>query len=210
MFNQHYLISNAFKDSMESLGLTFVPNKREYMANTLTAVRFAKGINGKEFLGYIKEYGVVFAGGLHKDIKTEYFRVGHMGISTAKGCDHILKSVQAVEYALTKVGYQFEKNTGVNTLLKTVAVNQNQHQHQHQHQHRGQELKNGNFMYNNQNYGYNHDGRPFMPGGEYYRGGGYSNYYANDGLKTFMSSFAGIVAGLGMGYLIAQQMKKNK
>ena len=37
----------------------------------------------------MKENGIICAGGLHKEIKQEYFRIGHMGISTKTDCDHI-------------------------------------------------------------------------------------------------------------------------
>ncbi|RHZ17384.1 hypothetical protein DYB37_004885 [Aphanomyces astaci] len=48
--------------------------------------------------------GVSLAGGLHKDIKTEYFRIGHMGPSTRRA-DHAIQTVAAIEAALIECGY---------------------------------------------------------------------------------------------------------
>ena len=106
--------SNMFKNSMKSIGLSFIAVRKECYANTITAIKYPQNINGKQLLNIIKqEQGVIFAGGLHKDIKTTYFRVGHMGISTRIGSNHLLKCVEAIEYGLLKSGYKFEKGKAI-------------------------------------------------------------------------------------------------
>ena len=105
--------SNVFKNSMKSIGLSFVAVREGCYANTITAIKFPENINGKELLTFIKEKGVIFAGGLHKEIKTTYFRVGHMGISTRIGSTDLLKCVEAIEYGLEKCGYKFEKGKAI-------------------------------------------------------------------------------------------------
>lgn len=47
----------------------------------MTAVYFPDGVTAANVIPPLFEQGVVIAGGLHKDIKDKYFRVGHMGIS---------------------------------------------------------------------------------------------------------------------------------
>ncbi|RHY08464.1 hypothetical protein DYB36_003774 [Aphanomyces astaci] len=73
-------------------------------ANTMTCVRFPKGISGPDLLPKVYARGVSLAGGLHKDIKTEYFRIGHMGPSTRRA-DHAIQTVAAIEAALIECGY---------------------------------------------------------------------------------------------------------
>ena len=47
----------------------------------MTAIYFPDGITAANVVPPLFEQGVVVAGGLHKEIKDKYFRVGHMGIS---------------------------------------------------------------------------------------------------------------------------------
>ena len=111
---RHNEFSRVFKNSMISIGLSFVAVREGCYANTITAIKFPQGIDGKQLLTAIKEKNVIFAGGLHKEIKSTYFRVGHMGISTRIGCTDLLRCVEAIEYGLEKCGYQFEKGTAIN------------------------------------------------------------------------------------------------
>ena len=48
------------------------------------------------------------AGGLHKDIRTKYFRVGHLGVSASWERDDVARVVRALEAALTVAGYKLE------------------------------------------------------------------------------------------------------
>lgn len=51
--------------------------------------------------------GIVAAGGLHKAMATEYFRVGHMGITvvnTERG--DMTKVLEGIKSALTEAGYK--------------------------------------------------------------------------------------------------------
>lgn len=119
-FNEHLQISTAMKEAITSLGCSQVPTSREAAANTMTCVRFPKGVNGPAFLKCVVENGVSLSGGLHKQIKSEYFRIGHMGPSTRR-LDHVLLTIKAIEAALTKCGHQFRKGAGVERInqLKT-------------------------------------------------------------------------------------------
>lgn len=111
---RHTGFSMCFKNAMKAIGLEFVCVREAAYASTITAVKFPKGVNGKELLGYIKkDKGVIFAGGLHREIKPTYFRVGHMGISTKVGCTDLLRCVEAIEYGLEKCGYKFEKGAAI-------------------------------------------------------------------------------------------------
>ncbi|ETV82227.1 hypothetical protein H257_04930 [Aphanomyces astaci] len=102
-FEEHRVVSTAIKAAIESWGVGFVPIEG-VAANTMTCVRFPKGISGPDLLPKVYARGVSLAGGLHKDIKTEYFRIGHMGPSTRRA-DHAIQTVAAIEAALIECGY---------------------------------------------------------------------------------------------------------
>lgn len=86
-----------------------LPVSADKEATTLTAVYYPAGVD-RTVLGYIKEAGVIVAGGLHPAIKAQYFRVGHMGVVSAAD---ILATVGAIEQGLARAGYQFEPGTGL-------------------------------------------------------------------------------------------------
>ncbi|TMW61352.1 hypothetical protein Poli38472_012543 [Pythium oligandrum] len=102
-FREHKLVANGIKDAIKALGLSFVTDATSG-AHTLTCVRYPAGVGAADFLPKVYKRGVSLAGGLHKKIKTEYFRIGHMGPSTRR-LDHALKTIEAIEEALIECGY---------------------------------------------------------------------------------------------------------
>jgi alanine-glyoxylate transaminase/serine-glyoxylate transaminase/serine-pyruvate transaminase len=109
-FARHKIISKACKAAITALGMKQVPLSEEIAANTMTTPRFPEGITGFELLPKVKQAGVILAGGLHPQIKTEYFRIGHMG-QVSQG--DLLATVGAVETGLSECGYSFERGVGV-------------------------------------------------------------------------------------------------
>jgi alanine-glyoxylate transaminase/serine-glyoxylate transaminase/serine-pyruvate transaminase len=107
---RHSAISQACKAGVQALGLSQVPLKPEFTAHTLTAPRYPQGVNGVEFLEGVLKAGVTLAGGLYPTIRTEYFRIGHMG---AANLADILVTISAIESALAGCGYKFIPNVGV-------------------------------------------------------------------------------------------------
>lgn len=119
-FLEHRLVADAVKDAMKALGCALV-TAEDCGAHTLTCVRYPAGVSGGDFLPKVSQKGVSLAGGLHKKIKTEYFRIGHMGPSTRR-LDHIIKTVQAIEEALLECGHQVpEKGKAVKIIKKLVS-----------------------------------------------------------------------------------------
>jgi len=117
-FLRHRRLSDGFKAAMAALGLRQVPARPEIAATTLTAVYYPDGV-GAELLGKIAAEGVVVAGGLHPDIKTRYFRVGHMGPA---GPSDILATVGAIERGLGALGYPVELGRGVEAAQRAMGV----------------------------------------------------------------------------------------
>ncbi|KAF8629046.1 hypothetical protein AX15_003546 [Amanita polypyramis BW_CC] len=84
-FERHRQTTEKIRQEVEKLGLKFVAEKREERANGMTALYYPEGVTATDLLPRLSKKGVVAAGGLHKDIKDKYFRVGHMGITAVDG-----------------------------------------------------------------------------------------------------------------------------
>ncbi len=108
-FARHRKLSRALKAAVTALGMAQVPVNSDKEANTLTAPYYPEGVDAG-LLGHVKEAGVILAGGLHPDIKPQYFRIGHMGAVSASD---VLATVGALERGLTQVGYKFDLAAGL-------------------------------------------------------------------------------------------------
>lgn len=96
-FARHKQLAQKFRTEMSGLGISFLPASEDITANTLTAAYYPKDVSGGEFLGGVGAAGVIIAGGLLPSHKTQYFRVGHMGIVSE---DHIDQTVNAIKQAV--------------------------------------------------------------------------------------------------------------
>jgi alanine-glyoxylate transaminase / serine-glyoxylate transaminase / serine-pyruvate transaminase len=109
-FERHRMLSRTCRAGMQALGLGQVPASDEVTAVTMTAPRYPAGVDVPSFLGQVGAAGVILAGGLHPQIKGEYFRIGHMG-AVSQG--DILATVGAIEAGLARSGYEFDMGVGV-------------------------------------------------------------------------------------------------
>jgi alanine-glyoxylate transaminase/serine-glyoxylate transaminase/serine-pyruvate transaminase len=114
-FKRHHAIGAACKAAIRALGMQQVPLGPELAANTMSAPRFPQGISGAKFLPEVSKGGVILAGGLHPEIKSEYFRIGHMG---AVKIGDVLAVVGAIETALKSQGYPFEAGAGLQAAIQ--------------------------------------------------------------------------------------------
>jgi alanine-glyoxylate transaminase/serine-glyoxylate transaminase/serine-pyruvate transaminase len=101
-FARHRRMARAFRAAWRALELRPVPVNERVMAHTLSALYFPEGVDGS-LVGRVREEGAVLAGGLHPEIKSRYFRVGHMNVV---GPSDVLATVGAVERALARAGYR--------------------------------------------------------------------------------------------------------
>jgi alanine-glyoxylate transaminase/serine-glyoxylate transaminase/serine-pyruvate transaminase len=115
-FARHRRISQACKAATSALGLDQVPVRPEIAADTMTAPYFPQGVD-RGVLGQIKAAGAILAGGLHPEIKTRYFRIGHMGVVSASD---ILATIGAVEAGLAQAGYSFDHGAGLAAAQKAL------------------------------------------------------------------------------------------
>ena len=117
-FVRHERLASAFRAAVEALGMGFVATNPGDRANTLTACRYPDGVAASDLLPASKEAGVIVAGGLPPEIKTEDFRVGHMG---AVQLGDILATLGAIETGLRHAGHGFEAGIGVAAAMKWLA-----------------------------------------------------------------------------------------
>ncbi len=110
-FQRHHKIAKAFHSAIKALGLGMIPVNEKVASNTLSAPYYPDGIDGGSLLPEIAKAGVIMAGGLLPDIKSKYFRIGHMG---SVNQSDILSSIAAIESALLSCGYSIKPGIGLN------------------------------------------------------------------------------------------------
>jgi alanine-glyoxylate transaminase/serine-glyoxylate transaminase/serine-pyruvate transaminase len=98
-FKIHQQTSDRVKDAMENIGLRIVAANREIAAHGMTAIYLPDGLQNTELLPWMLKRDVVLAGGIHKEIASKYFRIGHMGVSVT---DPKLGHINKVLTLLTK------------------------------------------------------------------------------------------------------------
>jgi alanine-glyoxylate transaminase/serine-glyoxylate transaminase/serine-pyruvate transaminase len=116
-FQRHQKMSRAVKQAVSALGLKQVPESEAVAAHTMTAPYYPGGVDSG-MLASVQEGGAIFAGGLHPDIKSEYFRIGHMGCS---GKEEVLSAVAALEWGLQKSGYRFTPGAGIGAAYAEIS-----------------------------------------------------------------------------------------
>lgn len=80
-FAAHRAASQKVKKAVADLGLKQLASNPADQANGMTAIYLPENVKAPELLPNLLKKGVIFAGGLHKQIATKYIRVGHMGVS---------------------------------------------------------------------------------------------------------------------------------
>lgn len=105
-FARHKEVSALVKKAVAEMGLKQVAEAPECQANGMTAIYLPEGVGAPDLLPKLLAKGVIFAGGLHKEIATKYFRFGHMGVSVMNGdLGHIQKALEALKESLNESGY---------------------------------------------------------------------------------------------------------
>ncbi len=79
IFTRHQAIADYTRTRAKSLGLKLVPVEEKFASNTVTAVWWPEGVDGKGISKRAREeFGVVLGGGQGK-LEGKIFRVGHLG-----------------------------------------------------------------------------------------------------------------------------------
>ncbi|KAK0634950.1 pyridoxal phosphate-dependent transferase [Bombardia bombarda] len=106
-FAKHREASDRIKQAVADLGLKQVAANPDDQAHGMTAIYLPETVKQADILPNLAKKGVVFAGGIHKEIATKYIRFGHMGVSVLdpKRGD-VDRAVKALQDGLTECGYQ--------------------------------------------------------------------------------------------------------
>ena len=79
VFTRHEAIANYTRQRVKGLGLSLVPVDESRASNTVTAVWWPEGVDGKSISKRAREeFGIVLGGGQGK-LEGKIFRVGHLG-----------------------------------------------------------------------------------------------------------------------------------
>lgn len=108
-FARHQKIASAFRAALDALGFSFF-TADEYLADTLSVVRYPQGVEDKPFRETLASKGVIVAGGLGH-VSGLVFRMGHMGNLSF---DQVDFAVDAIEKSLKELNYSFSPKAGVN------------------------------------------------------------------------------------------------
>ena len=106
-FTAHRETSQKIKKAVTAMGLKQLAEKPENQANGMTAIYLPDDLKPPDILPKLLQKGVIFAGGLHKEIATKYIRFGHMGVSVVDPKrDDIDRALKALKEGLVEVGYK--------------------------------------------------------------------------------------------------------
>ncbi|KAI0825888.1 pyridoxal phosphate-dependent transferase [Irpex lacteus] len=78
-FQLHKEAAQRIRQAAKDLGLKLVPTDEYYAANGLSAIYLPEGLGVADLVPRLSQKQVVITGGIHKDNKDKYFRIGHMG-----------------------------------------------------------------------------------------------------------------------------------
>lgn len=104
-FEKHKQVSDRVKKTITEMGLKQLASDPEDQAHAMTAMYLPEGLTPPEILPKLMERGVIFAGGLHKEIATKYIRFGHMGVTVTEdeSRGEVEKALQALKEGLAEV-----------------------------------------------------------------------------------------------------------
>lgn len=105
-FQRHKEVANKVRKAVTDLGLKTVAIKDEDRSHAMTAIYLPDKVAVTEVLPKLLDKGVIFAGGLHKEIASKYVRFGHMGVSAVDPKrNDVDKAIKALEDSLSECGY---------------------------------------------------------------------------------------------------------
>ncbi len=100
-FAAHKAASQKIKKAVTDLGLKQLAPDPANQANGMTAIYLPENVKAPVLLPTLLKNGVIFAGGLHKEIATKYIRVGHMGVSVVCSTKSFKRNTQLTDARLT-------------------------------------------------------------------------------------------------------------
>ncbi|OMJ15881.1 Alanine-glyoxylate aminotransferase 1 [Smittium culicis] len=107
VFSRHEQVSKSFVDSITKKGLKIVPVSDDVRSRAMTVIWLPAGVTLPDLVPKMFGRGITIAGGIIKGRATEYFRIGHMGISaTNPSLDYVDRTFNALMDSLAECGYK--------------------------------------------------------------------------------------------------------
>ena len=116
----HARAAAGMRAAWDVLGLRQVPRSAAEAGHTLSVLYHPEGANAG-LLSRIAARGVVVAGGLHREIRTTSFRIGHMGYAVTRP-DYLQRTVEAVADALRESGAPADREAAVRALEERLSA----------------------------------------------------------------------------------------
>ncbi|KAH8927633.1 PLP-dependent transferase [Atractiella rhizophila] len=111
-FAIHKEKSAWLKAQIANLGLKQVAEQPQDQSNSMTAIYTPEGVETPQIIGGLLKKGVVIAAGIHSEIKTKYFRIGHMGTSVVdEGRTDLQDVITALSEVLSELGVKKSKRS---------------------------------------------------------------------------------------------------
>jgi len=107
-FERHRSTARAIRAALREMGFTFF-TREDFLAPTLSVVRYLDGLNDKKFRQILYDRGVVVAGGLGPTAG-EVFRMGHMGNLSA---EQVIFALEAIESTLISLNFPLKPGAAV-------------------------------------------------------------------------------------------------
>ncbi|MEM1538723.1 MAG: alanine--glyoxylate aminotransferase family protein [Candidatus Nezhaarchaeales archaeon] len=115
-FKRHARCARGLYAAAEALGLEALAEANA-RSNTVIAIKNPPGISDRDVIKVMREeHNVHIAGGMGK-LRGSTFRIGSMGIVSEQD---IIRTVEALEKTLLKLGYKLELGTGVEAARKAM------------------------------------------------------------------------------------------
>ncbi|THH01050.1 hypothetical protein EW026_g1559 [Hermanssonia centrifuga] len=83
-FQLHRDAAKRVRSAAADLGLKLVPVDPACTANGMTAIYLPEGLGVADLVPRLAKREVVITGGIHKENKDKYFRIGHMGVTVVQ------------------------------------------------------------------------------------------------------------------------------
>ncbi|MFQ6040011.1 MAG: pyridoxal-phosphate-dependent aminotransferase family protein [Candidatus Poribacteria bacterium] len=104
---RHARLAEATRAAVKALGLQLFA---AHPANTLTSIRFPRGLDSKAFVNTMrKQHGITYAGGQEK-LSGEIIRIAHLGWMNEYD---VMVAISALEMGLAEAGYDVNLGAGV-------------------------------------------------------------------------------------------------
>lgn len=107
---RHHICAKGIREGVKAIGLKLFPKDEKFASDTVNAIANPEGIDDFDVRRHLlTEYGIAIAGGIGPT-KGKIIRIGTMGQVSRQ---NVLDTLDAVEDALHKLGYDFERGKAV-------------------------------------------------------------------------------------------------